>query len=858
MHRIDPSRHDLAQEFKHNPTGPHSPELQKLLKLLRWEPLADRFVVVRPRQEGPWYLARTTGPKGHPLEIFTSHGYATLAQAHWALFRKRWEQHTGQMLVLDDEDRVDPTHDGGELTLQASSKPLLGYADTFSVENGHTIAFKVSSELPGHYRMEIVRLRCADHTGVGLKQTTVPTSINGEYPARFQPVYAGSYIEVGATPAFTPPRVTLQAYVWPTTPQKGRQALLGTWDETHGRGYGLILDDTGALALLLGDGQKRQTISTSVPLRERHWYLVAASFDTTSGEAWLGQRPLIRYARQDTTAERSARLEVTPTPGSVFRMAAWSAQAGHGSHAGRVIAAGFYNGKLEEPILANHSLAPQERQALLDAATPVQLRHDVVAHWDFSCDIPTTHVIDLSPHGHHGTAVNLPTRAMKGHKWDGSEYNWTHKPEHYGAIHFHDDDLYDCGWETDFTFTVPDDLPSGLYCAYLTQAGHEDYIPFVVRPPRGTTRAPLALLLPTASYWAYANRHVELEWRERENVVGSFASVDPTALFLHEHPEFGVSMYDLHSDGSGVCYASRLRPVLNMRPKERLWQLPADTHLTDWLDAMDFPYDVITEDDLDAEGIALLAPYRCVLTGTHPEYPSKRMLDAIATYQNQGGRFIYCGGNGFYWRTSYHPELSGVIEMRRAEDGIRSWLAEGGEYYHSFTGELGGMWRRMGHAPQSVAGTGMAAQGFDVSTYYERTPESFDARARFIFEGIGTTERLGDFGLIGGGAAGWEIDRADHALGTPPHALVVATATNFTSVYHWVKEELTHTHSANTGETCPFVRCDMVFYETPNGGAVFSTSSIAWAGALSHNNYENNVSLITANVIRRFLDATPF
>ena len=99
MHRIDPSRHDLAQEFKRNPTGPHSPELQKLLKLLRWEPLADRFVVVRPRQEGPWYLARTTGPKGHPLEIFTSYGYATLAQAHWALFRKRWEQHTGQPLV---------------------------------------------------------------------------------------------------------------------------------------------------------------------------------------------------------------------------------------------------------------------------------------------------------------------------------------------------------------------------------------------------------------------------------------------------------------------------------------------------------------------------------------------------------------------------------------------------------------------------------------------------------------------------------------------------------------------------------------------------------------------------------------
>ena len=49
MHRVDPSRLDLAREFKSNPTGPHSPELQKLLKLLRWEPLAGRFVVVQPR-----------------------------------------------------------------------------------------------------------------------------------------------------------------------------------------------------------------------------------------------------------------------------------------------------------------------------------------------------------------------------------------------------------------------------------------------------------------------------------------------------------------------------------------------------------------------------------------------------------------------------------------------------------------------------------------------------------------------------------------------------------------------------------------------------------------------------------------
>jgi N,N-dimethylformamidase len=39
---------------------------------------------------------------------------------------------------------------------------------------------------------------------------------------------------------------------------------------------------------------------------------------------------------------------------------------------------------------------------------------------------------------------------------------------------------------------------------------------------------------------------------------------------------------------------------------------------------------------------------------------------------------------------------------------------------------------------------------------------------------------------------------------------------------------------------------------------VFSTGSIAWCGSLSHNGYANNVARITGNVLRRFLDPTPF
>ena len=51
------------------------------------------------------------------------------------------------------------------------------------------------------------------------------------------------------------------------------------------------------------------------------------------------------------------------------------------------------------------------------------------------------------------------------------------------------------------------------------------------------------------------------------------------------------------------------------------------------------------------------------------------------------------------------------------------------------------------------------------------------------------------------------------------------------------------------------MKADLVFYETAAGGAVFSTGSIAWAGSLSHNGYDNNVSGSCATTC--FLDPEP-
>jgi N,N-dimethylformamidase len=234
------------------------------------------------------------------------------------------------------------------------------------------------------------------------------------------------------------------------------------------------------------------------------------------------------------------------------------------------------------------------------------------------------------------------------------------------------------------------------------------------------------------------------------------------------------------------------------------------------------------------------------------------MIAAIETYLQRGGRLMYLGGNGFYWRIAFHPTRPGIIETRRAENGTRTWVAEAGEYAMSFNGEVGGLWRNLGKPPQALVGIGYASEGFDVSSYYRRTPGSFDPRASFIFDGVGADENIGNFGAVEGGAAGYELDIVDRLLGTPPHALVVAESENHSNIYVLTPEELPSNYPGTDGIENPRVRADMVFFETPNGGAVFSTGSIAWAGSLGHNGYDNNVARITGNVLRRFMSDAPF
>ncbi|HXG19460.1 MAG TPA: N,N-dimethylformamidase beta subunit family domain-containing protein, partial [Methylomirabilota bacterium] len=731
---------------------------------------------------------------------------------------------------------------------------ITGYSDKISVRPGETIQFMVNCELPS-YEVEVVRIICGDTNpaGPGVKEKTVRTPVTGTHKGRKQIIEAGSYITIATSPILERlESFSVQAMIWPTTPERGRQIIAAKFSDREKSGFALMIAEDGSLALMLGDGKgQAEILSTGNRFLAREWYFVAASYEAKTQEVALYQEPLVQYPLAADAAEVRTKVKTKGIGKNQAPLMFAAYRSGAGS---RTTLDGKYNGKIDSPCIANRALSRAEMEALKSGPTPSALAIAVIGAWDFSLDISSLRVRDTSPNRLHGQVVNLPARGMKGYKWDGTAMSWKEKPEHYGAIHFHDDDVYDAGWQVDFALTAPLSMKSGLYAARLRAGDEEEYIPFVVKPQKGKEKK-LAFLLSTASYMAYANEHMGTNAGLIELLSGRLPTLDEKSLFLAEHREYGASCYDSHTDGSGVCYSSRLRPILNMRPKHisalgghgsSLWQFNADTHITDWLEAMGYDFDVITDEDLHYEGYELLKPYTVILTGTHPEYHSLQMWDAMKAYQDNGGRLMYMGANGWYWRIAFHPEAPGVIEVRRAEGGIRTWAAEPGEYYHSFTGEYGGLWRRQGRPPQMIAGVGFTAQGFDVSAPYYRLLDSFNTRSAFIFAGIGSDEVIGDFGLIGGGAAGLELDRADRSLGTPPHALVLATSKGgHTDIYLVVCEELLATVPGLGGAENELVRADMVFYETPNGGAVWASGSIAWAGSLSHNRYNNNVARIT-------------
>ncbi len=728
-----------------------------------------------------------------------------------------------------------PEHDDGP-----EPKTILGYCEPWSLRAGEPIQLLASSSIPGPTKLSLVRIHCGDPTrsGPGFHEepvagTDLPTVVD----LADQPLRPGSFATVDLDGLVLTERLTIELWVWPTRPTDP-----ATIAAVAGPGFGL--------QLMLVDGIPRARISgadlalRSRPLANRRWYRLRVEIDLGRGTiSGLVTTPPSQSPARDLTEPDDgwmrARIDAHASP-------------------------------LEHLVLAGDlgdQIDPAQARGRFDGrlARPTMTVDETELQWDLAAEMDGPRLVDTGGSERHGRLHQLPTRAVTGPDWDGSTQRWTDDPSQWDAVHFHTDDLYDAGWDVTTETVLPGNLPSGIYAFRLEAPADDpdrlgpdggpeiDRIPFFVRPAAGARTADVAFLASTATYLAYANHRMLFEGAD---FIASRTRLRPEHEFVRRHPEVGKSMYERHRDGSGVMFSSRRRPVLNLRPGADGWNFTPDTDLNAFLEHLDIGHDVIADEDLHHDGFAALAPYRVLVTCSHPEYWSTAMLDALAEWQRQGGRLLYLGGNGFYWRVAFSDRWPGAMELRRAEDGVRNWEPGSGEYYHAWGGEYGGMWRRLGRAPNELVGIGFAAQGFDRATHYDVEPSSMDGRMAWVWDGVELIDgRLGTSGL-GGGAAGQEIDRYDPHLGSPEHAVILASATDFEPDMVRTKEEFGG--SVIYSRPDPMVRADLVIYETPNGGAVFSVGSISWFGALARNGYDNDVARLTENVVRRFADPAPF
>jgi hypothetical protein len=241
---------------------------------------------------------------------------------------------------------------------------------------------------------------------------------------------------------------------------------------------------------------------------------------------------------------------------------------------------------------------------------------------------------------------------------------------------------------------------------------------------------------------------------------------------------------------------------------------PAEWRLLGWLEREGFAYDFYAETQLDQGSLDLNA-YRALITAVHPEYWTRRMYDRVKDWVfNRGGKLLYLGGNGLNCEVELRPDGSVVYLNGK----IRGLDVAG----------LGGKESRLHLHHESEAN--LLGVVFTPAGAMTGSPYRVVDGSHWLFEGTGlkTGDIFGEKCLhqrCPGGASGHETDKISPS--SPKDARLLAKGLN----------------PDNGG-------AEMVIFDTPSGGSVFSVGSINYVASLPVDEF---VSRITAGVLRRFL-----
>jgi len=366
---------------------------------------------------------------------------------------------------------------------------------------------------------------------------------------------------------------------------------------------------------------------------------------------------------------------------------------------------------------------------------------------------------------------------------------------------------------------IPGPEKSGLYYfRAFTTSGRQFSFPWIVAPAKPTTK--MAVLASNITWNAYnsfggrsnyihadglpptptVNSRAELKrysdaghftWGAEHYLPLSFDRPEP-----FNHIDFGETITD-PIEGRQACHLA-----------------PAEWRLLGWLEARGFTYDYYAETQLDA-GTLDLSHYRVLVTAVHPEYWTRRMYERVKRWVfHEGGRLVYLGGNGLNCEVELRSDGSVVYH----NTSIRGLDVKG----------LGGYESRYAVRHESEAN--LLGVVFTPAGAMTGAPYRVVDASHWIFErtGLKNNDLFGTESLhmrCPGGASGHETDKLSPR--SPQNTKLLAKGMN-----------------PDSGGA------EMVTFDTPSGGMVFSVGSINYVASLPVDEF---VSRITENVFRRML-----
>jgi N,N-dimethylformamidase len=369
---------------------------------------------------------------------------------------------------------------------------------------------------------------------------------------------------------------------------------------------------------------------------------------------------------------------------------------------------------------------------------------------------------------------------------------------------------------------------SGLYYLHAkTESGRFFSFPWIVAPESPT--APIAVLGSTNTWNAYNN------FGGRSNYVNSTGLPDtPTVNARQDQARYAraaaFNEWAARNDAYPPLSFERPEPYNHVGEdaevtdpiagRQQCHLAPAEWRTLGWLERERFHYDLYSESQLH-DGTLDLDAYRVLIIHVHPEYWSRTMYRRVKDWvYGRGGRLMYLGGNGL------NCEVEFVDETRLH---FRNYQSSTGGEFRYFSAEAGrdidSRFDRTCESEANLLGVAMTEHGIMTAAPYRVV----DAE-HWVFAGTGLSngDVFGEASLherCPGGASGHETDKVSPA--TPKATTLLAKGLN-----------------PDEGGA------EMVQYDAPGGGAVFSVGSITYPASLL---VDDTISRITANVLRRFL-----